>query len=151
MRSENTMKQALKFALLISAVIPVCSALAETSTEASDNTAPPIPTLRCDFKSMNSCMAGKACVADEKIEGMSLPLKVTLDFENSTVGSVDEDGYARVDKFDSVAKSADQLIIHGIDGAFGWQVTIHDNSDAASISLLTADQSLVGFGSCRNK
>ena len=127
------------------------SAFAQTSAEPPAEAAPPIPTLHCDFKSMNACMAGQPCAADDKIAGMSLPLKVTVDFENSMVGSVDEDGYARVDKFDAVAKSADQLIIHGIDGAFGWQLTIHDNSDAASISLMTADASIVGFGSCRNK
>jgi hypothetical protein len=145
------MKQVLRLALLIGAMGPLSNALAQTTPEPAADAAPPIPTLHCDFKSMNSCMAGKPCVADEKIEGMSLPLKVTVDFENSTVGSVDEEGYARVDKFDSVAKSADQLIVHGIDGAFGWQLTIHDNSDAASISLATADASLIGFGSCRNK
>jgi len=145
------MNLALRLVLLVGVIAPVSSAFAETTTEPPAEAAPPIPTLHCDFKAMNSCMAGQPCVADEKIAGMSLPLKVTVDFENSTVGSVDEDGYARVDKFDTVAKSADQLIVHGIDGAFGWQLTIHDNSDAASISLSTADQSLVGFGSCRNK
>lgn len=145
------MKRAVKLALLMSLFAPIGSAFADTSTEPPPEAPPPIPTLHCDFKSMNSCLAGKSCVADEKIEGMTLPLKVTVDFENSTVGSVDEEGYARVDKFDSVAKSADQLIIHGIDGAFGWQVTIHDNSDAASLSLSTADTSIIGFGSCRNK
>jgi hypothetical protein len=145
------MKHARTLALLVSMIVPASAAFAQTATEQPAEPPPPIPTLHCDFKSMNSCEAGKPCVADEKIQGMSLPLKVTVDFENSTVGSVDEDGYARVDKFDSAAKSADQLIIHGIDGAFGWQITIHDNSDAASISLATADASLIGFGSCTNK
>jgi hypothetical protein len=145
------MKHPLRLVLLVSVFVPIGSALAQTSTEQPAETPAPIPTLHCDFKSMNSCMAGKPCVADEKIEGMSLPLKVTVDFENSMVGSVDEDGYVRADKFDNVAKSADQLIIHGIDGAFGWQLTIHDNSEAASLSLATADSSLIGFGSCRNK
>lgn len=145
------MKQALRLVLLVGVIVPIGSAFAQTSTAPPADAAPPIPTLHCDFKSMNSCPAGKPCVADEKIEGMTLPLKVTVDFENSTVGSVDEEGYARIDKFDSAAKSADQMIIHGIDGAFGWQLTIHDNSDAASLSLSTADNSLIGFGSCRNK
>jgi len=145
------MNQVLRLVLLMSVLVPGGSVLADTATQAPADPPPPIPTLHCDFKSMNLCAVGKPCVADEKIAGMSLPLKVTVDFENSTVGSVDESGYARVDKFDTVAKSADQLIIHGIDGAFGWQLTIHDNSDAASLSLATVDTSLVGFGSCRNK
>lgn len=143
--------QAVRLVLLVGVIVPIGSAFAQTSKEPPADAPPPIPTLHCDFKSMNSCMAGQPCAADEKIAGMSLPLKVTVDFENSMVGSVDEDGYARADKFDTVAKSADQLIIHGIDGAFGWQLTVHDNSDAASISLMAADASIVGFGTCRNK
>jgi hypothetical protein len=100
---------------------------------------------------MNSCVVGKPCVAEEKIAGMSLPLKVTVDFENSTVGSIDEDGYARVDKFDSVVNTASHMIIHGVDGAFGWQLTIHDESQAASISIATVDTALSSFRSCTNK
>ena len=145
------MKRVLRVLLLTSILAPTGSAFADTSTEPPAEAPPPIPTLHCDFKSMNSCLAGHACAADEKIVGMTLPLKLTVDFENNTVGSVDEDGYARIDKFDSVAKSAEQMIIQGIDGAFGWQLTIHDNSDAASLSLSTADMSLIGFGNCRNK
>jgi hypothetical protein len=45
--------------------------------------------------------------------------------------------------------TAGQMIIHGVDGAFGWQLTIHDESEAASIA--TVDTALSGFGSCTNK
>ena len=145
------MRQALRLVLLVSVIVPVGSAFAETPTQPPTDAPPPIPTLHCDFKSMNSCVVGKPCVADEKIAGMSLPLKVTVDFENSTVGSIDENGYARVDKFDSVVNTASKMIIHGVDGAFGWQLTIHDDSEAASISIATADTALSGFGSCTNK
>ena len=47
--------------------------------------------------------------------------------------------------------SADQLIVHGIDGAFGWQLVIHNESQAASISFGTADAAIMGFGTCTNK
>src|SRR6476620_5614787 len=49
------------------------------------------------------------------------------------------DGYARTDKFDGVAESAEQLIMHGIDGAFGWLLRTAKNSHTASMSLGTAD------------
>jgi hypothetical protein len=49
-----------------------------------------------------------------------LPLKVTVDFENTVVASVDDTGYAP-DNFDSAANSADQMVVHGIDGPFTWQ------------------------------
>jgi len=64
---------------------------------------------------------------------------------------VDEDGYARTDKFDGLAESADQLIIHGIDGAFGWLLLIDKNSNEASMSFATADTTLAGLGTCSNK
>ena len=147
------MSQVSGFALglLAGVMASIGSAFGQTEAQPPAESPPPIPTLHCDFKSMISCTAGKPCLADGKISGMSLPLKVTVDFENGVAGSVDEDGYARADKFDSVAHSADQLIIHGIDGAFGWQLTVHDGSEAASLSLTAADTSLIGFGSCSNK
>jgi len=145
------MKQALRFVVLLGVLFPAGGAFAETAAEPPAAIPQPIPTLHCNFKSMTACSVGKPCAADDKIPGMSLPLKVTVDFENSTVGSIDEDGYARVDKFDSAVSTAGQMIIQGVDGAFGWQVTIHDESDAASISIASADTSLVGFGSCTNK
>ena len=64
------------------------------------------------------------------------------------MSAVDESGFARTDKFDGVAETADQLVIHGIDGAFGWQLLIHKNSEAASMSFATADVLIGGFGTC---
>jgi len=61
------------------------------------------------------------------------------------------DGYARADKFDGVAESAEQLIMHGIDGAFGWLLLIDKNSNKASMPFATADTTLSGFGTCTNK
>jgi hypothetical protein len=92
-----------------------------------------------------------ACKAGDEVAGRTLPLKVSVDFENKIVASVDQTGYARTDAFDAAADSADQLIIHGIDGAFGWQLIIHNSSEAASISFATADATIAGFGACTNK
>jgi len=138
-------------AALAVAFLPASVALADAPAAPAAPAPTPIPTLHCTFKSVTACSAGKACAADDKVAGMSLPLKVTVDFENSAVGSVDENGFARVDKFDTVVSSAAQLIIHGVDGAFGWQVTIHDASDAASLLISSADTSIVAFGNCTNK
>jgi hypothetical protein len=78
---------------------------------------------------------------------MPLPLKVTVDFENTVIAAVDETGYARTDNVDAVADSADQLTAC----AFGWQLVIHNESQAASISFGTADATITGFGTCTNK
>ena len=65
----------------------------------------PIPTLHCEFKSVNACSPDGGCKEGKDLAGMPLPLKVTVDFENTVVASVDDSGYARTDNFDSAANS----------------------------------------------
>lgn len=129
------------------------SARAETPSDSAAQAAAkaPIPTLHCDFNEMSACSPDGTCKQGKDLGGIKIPVKVTVDFENSVVGAVDEDGYARTDKFDGIAESADQLIIHGIDGAFGWMLLIDNNSSKASMSFATADTLLSGFGTCTNK
>lgn len=131
------------------------SAQAETPSDsaapAAAKTMPPIPTLHCDFSAMSACSPDGTCKEGKELGGIKIPVKVTVDFENSVVGAVDESGFARTDKFDGVAESADQLIMHGIDGAFGWLLLIDKNSDKASMSFATADATIAGFGTCTNK
>ena len=82
---------------------------------------------------------------------MPLPLKVTVDFENTVVSAIDETGYAGTDNIDAVADSAGQLIVHGLDRAFGWQIVIHQTSPAASVSFASADSVIAGFGTCTHE
>ena len=130
----------------------VLTAQAETPADETKGAAPkPIPTLHCDFKAMSACTPDGDCKEGDEVAGIKVPVKATVDFENSVVAAVDESGYARADKFDGVAESGDQLIIHGIDGPFGWQLIIHKTSEAASMSFATADVLIGGFGTCTNK
>ena len=124
-------------------------ALAEEGKAASE--AQPIPTLHCEFKAVNACSPDGACKAGKDLAGMPLPLKVTVDFENTVVSAIDDTGYARTDNIDAVADSAGQLIVHGIDRAFGWQIAIHQTSPAASITFTAADSVIAGFGTCSQK
>jgi hypothetical protein len=128
----------------------VLTAQAETQAE-DKKAATPIPTLHCDFKAMSACTPDGDCKEGEEVAGIKVPVKATVDFENSVVAAVDETGYARTDKFDGVAESGEQLIIHGIDGPFGWQLIISKASEVASMSFATADVLIGGFGSCSNK
>ncbi len=128
------------------------SAQAQTpAPEAAPAPRTPIPTLRCDFNEMSACTPDGDCKEGDQVAGIKIPVRVTVDFENSVVAAVDEGGYARADKFDGVAESAEQLIMHGIDGAYGWQLLIAKNSNAASMSFATADSIISGFGTCSNK
>jgi hypothetical protein len=144
--------------LLTLGVISVMASLSAQAETPSDSAAaaapkalPPIPTLHCDFNAMAACMPDGTCEEGKELGGIKIPVRVTVDFENSVVGAVDENGYARTDKFDGVAESAEQLIMHGIDGAFGWLLLIDKNSNKASMSFATADTTLSGFGTCTNK
>lgn len=112
---------------------------------------PPIPALGCEFKSFNACSPDGSCKSGDDVAGIPVPMKVTIDFENQVLSAVAETGFPRTDKFDSVASSGGQLIIHGIDGAFGWQLLIHDETEGASLVFATADSVLTGFGTCAKK
>jgi hypothetical protein len=100
---------------------------------------------------VSACAPDGTCKAGTDLAGMPLPLKVTVDFENTVVSAVDHNGYPHMDNFDAVADSGDQLIVHGIDGAFGWQMAIHNGSPAASLTFSSADSVITGFGTCTNK
>jgi hypothetical protein len=147
------------YRLMVAATVSVAaivSAQAETpaaggAAEAPKGAQPPIPTLHCDFKAMSACSPDGDCKEGSEVAGIKVPVKVTVDFENSVVAAVDETGYSRTDRFDGVAETADQLVIHGIDGAFGWQLLIHKSSEAASMSFATADSLIGGFGTCTHK
>ena len=133
------------------AVTIVASLPAFAEEEKADSAAQPIPTLHCEFKAVNACSADGTCKAGKDLAGMPLPLKVTIDFENTVVSAIDDTGYARTDNIDAVADSAGQLIVHGIDRAFGWQIVLHHDSPAASISFASADAVIGGFGTCSQK
>lgn len=133
------------------AVLTAGCVAAQAETPAAAPASTPIPTLRCDFKAMSACTPDGDCKEGEEVAGIKVPVRVTVDFENSVVAAVDETGYARADKFDGVAESADQLIMHGIDGAYGWQLLVAKSSPAASMSFATADTIISGFGTCSNK
>jgi hypothetical protein len=136
------------------AAFSIAASLSAQAQPAKDTPAAqpaPIPTLHCEFKTVNACTPDGACKAGKDLAGMPLPLKVTVDFENTVVAAVDDTGYARTDNFDTAAESGDQLVVHGIDGAFAWQMAIHNSSPAASITFATADSVVSGFGTCANK
>jgi hypothetical protein len=140
--------------LLAVAAFSIAASLSAHTKPASETAAAqpaPIPTLHCEFKAVNACSTDGACKAGKDLDGMPLPLKVTVDFENTVVSALDGTGFPRTDNIDAVADSGDQLIVHGIDGAFGWQIIIHNGSPAASITFASADSVITGFGTCANK
>src|SRR5262245_65867149 len=104
----------------------------------------PIPTLHCEFKAMSACAPDGDCKEGAEVSGIKVPVKVTVDFENSVVSAVDESGFARTDKFDGGAGTADQHVMHGIDGPFGWRPLINKSSNEASMTFATGGHILGG-------
>jgi hypothetical protein len=133
-------------AVSIAASLPALAEETKAATEAQ-----PIPTLHCEFKTANVCSTDGTCKPGNEAAGMPLPLRVTVDFENTVVAAIDASGYARTDNIDAVVDSGGQLMIHGIDRAFAWQMVFHQASPAASISFASADTVISGFGTCSNK
>ena len=136
------------YAVLAAASLMGSASLAFAQQQQQAEQQPPIPALKCEFKSFSTCTPDGTCKTGGDVAGLKVPMMVTIDFENSVVSAVDETGAPRTDKFDSAAASGGQLILHGIDGAFGWQLLIHDDSPGASLIFATADSTLSGFGTC---
>jgi hypothetical protein len=59
------------------------------------------------------------------------------------------DGFPRSDKIDAIASSSGQLVMHGIDGPFSWQMLIHDGSEIAALSFASSDATISAFGTCK--
>jgi hypothetical protein len=138
-------------ALTLFSLVASAASAAEPTSTATNTPAPPIPTLHCEIKAVMACTPDGSCKPGTDAAGMTLPLKVTVDFENSVVAAADDTGFARTDKFDSVADAANQLMIHGIDGAYSWQLVLANQNQAVSMTFASADSSLTGFGTCSDK
>jgi hypothetical protein len=142
------------YRLLAVSAFSLAAISSASADPAADKPAPqstPIPTLHCEIKTVMACTPDGACKSGKDVAGMTLPMNVTVDFENSVVAAMDDTGFARTDKFDTVADSAQQLMIHGIDGAYGWQLILSNSSEAVSMSFASADSTLTGFGTCSAK
>jgi hypothetical protein len=73
------------------AVAAIClaasvSAQAEEGDKSGAQSAP-IPTLHCEFKSVNACSPDGGCKEGKDLAGLPLPIKVTVDFENTAVAA----------------------------------------------------------------
>jgi hypothetical protein len=120
------------------------------STPALAQSAEPSPSRQhnCLLTTLNACKADGSCAALDSLRGAKLPIKVTVDLAAGIVAGVDPDGWVDATRIVSVARSADQLILQGVDGAVAWHVLIHEKTEAMSVALATADGTTVGFGQC---
>ena len=59
-----------------------------------------------------------------------------------------DDGWLDATRIASLARTADEIILQGIDNAVAWQVLIDEKSEVMSLSLATGDGATIGFGDC---
>lgn len=57
-----------------------------------------------------------------------MPVKVTVNFDAGIVAGVDPDGWVDATRIASLARTADQLILQGVDSAVAWQLLIYEKS-----------------------
>ena len=127
------------------------SANAETPAVGGDAAAQkPIPTLHCEFKAMSACTPDGDCKEGTEVAGIKIPVKVTVDFENSVVSAVDETGFARTTSSTASPRpptssscTASTVLSAGS--------SVHKSTEAASMSFATADFLIGGFGTCSAK
>ena len=123
--------------LLAAAAVSIVAslpALAETATDKPAATATPIPTLHCDFKTVSACAPDGTCKAGKDLAGMPLPLKVTVDFENTVVAAVDS-VFKAVTELGTKLNEATIAVV-GATGAIGRGVAILLSEEVGRLVLI---------------
>ena len=123
------------------------SAAAQSNPPAESN-AVSIPQQNCLLKKLSACKADGSCSPLDNLKGQKLPVKVTVDVQAGIVAGVDPGGWVDATRIGSVARTADELILQGIDNAVAWQLLIYEKNEVMSFSLASADTANVGFGDC---
>jgi hypothetical protein len=145
----------IREALLAAAIglVATTGAFAQTtkppSPPAPAGSAPsPAPQHNCLLKTLNACNADGHCAPLDNLRGEKLPVKMTVNLAVGIVAGVDPDGWVEATRIVSLARTADQIILQGIDSAVAWQLLIYEKGEVMSFSLATADGSSIGFGNC---
>ena len=81
--------------LLAVAAVSVAASLSAHAEPTKDSPPTPISTLHCEFKAVNACSTDGACKAGKDLDGMPLPVKVTVDFENTVASALDQTRFRR--------------------------------------------------------
>lgn len=96
------------------------------------------------------CKSDGKCAPSETIGQLSLPMKVTVDFQNRVLITVGNDGFpvsSAISTFGAGAGSR-QLVMQGIDQGIGWVMHGSGESKTVSFSMADHDTVLSAFGSC---
>jgi hypothetical protein len=151
--SEGEVMTIIRETLLAATIglVATTGALAQAATPPGPPTAsgaPPARQHNCLLKALNTCEASGSCKGLDNLKGEKLPVKMTVDLAVGIVAGVAPDGWVDATRITSLGRTADELILQGIDGGVAWQVLIYEKNEVMSFSLATADGVTTGFGEC---
>ena len=98
--------------------------------------------LICAPVSAIDCMRGDECLAGLP-EDIGAPAFMRLDFAKKTVT-----GPKNASPILLQEKSADQLLLQGREGPFGWTMALHTENGEMTLTLISTKAAYVLFGSC---
>jgi hypothetical protein len=133
--------------LLASAALGIglaSSAIAQNQPESSAT----LPQQNCLLQIVNICKADGSCTRTDTLHGQKLPARVTVDFAAGIIAGVDQGGWVDATRIAAVARTPEQLVLQGIDNNVGWQLLIHQGTEAMTLSLAAPDGATIGFGTC---
>jgi hypothetical protein len=127
---------------------PPTAPAASSATPPSGYAVAQLQQHNCVLKTLNACGADGSCRKLDNLKGEKLPVKVTVDFAAGIVAGVDPDGWVNATRIASLARTQDQLILHGVDDGVAWQLLIYEKNQVMSFALASADSASIGFGDC---
>lgn len=109
----------------------------------------PLP-LFCTLTSAHSC-TGQACVRVEALGDLKLPAKMLIHFENRMVASTSSEGFPHISQIASLASTAGDHVLQGVDHAVGWMIHLDEAGSKMTIAMTSNEKILTGAGTCRRQ
>ena len=143
-----------------SLVLALVAALAAPSMALAQNTLPTAPksldaamskmpkSAACTVTKAVTCKSDATCTPATAIGEIKLPMKVTVDFRNRVLLSVDNDGFPVASPIGTFVAADKQVILHGVDEGIGWVLHGSASDLSMSFSIASHNSVLSGFGTC---
>lgn len=81
---------------------------------------------------------------------INIPQFLRIDFTKNTVSAALEDGTVRSTEIKNIAHVDGMTLLHGVQGARGWSVSIVDANGKMVLSVSGQEVGFVVFGACTN-
>ena len=138
------------FVLVLTSITASTMAIAQGAPPSASKTSPDKPpkSAACIVAKAVTCKPDATCAPVAAVGEIKLPMKVTIDFQNRVMMSVDNDGYPVASPIGTAVGGNNQVIIQGVDHGVGW--TLHGSAADLKVSfaMVSHEAVLSGFGTC---